>query len=179
MAKKTTNKHNKASILENDPRANMYQGKDRELTNEDEGTEVTEDTDVTAKTEATPEVEGFMDKNNMSAVPNKEEIPTEKREGHDYKKRYDDLKTYYDQKLSEWKQEKETLEAQSKVAEKQVQYSPPKKGKGMTIKKDMMILKHITIRNCLNGSKKRKLWKHKVKLLKNKYNILPLRLMKI
>jgi hypothetical protein len=28
--------------------------------------------------------------------------------------------------LSEWKQEKETLEAQSKVAEKQVQYSPPK-----------------------------------------------------
>ena len=126
MAKKTTNKHNKASILENDPRANMYQGKDRELTNNDEETEVTEDTDVKAKTEATPEVEGFMDANNASAVPNKEEIPTERREGHDYKKRYDDLKTYYDQKLSEWKQEKETLEAQSKIAEKQVQYAPPK-----------------------------------------------------
>ncbi len=127
MAKKTTNKHNKASILENDPRANMYQGKDRELTNDDEETEVTEDTDVKAKTEATPEVEGFMDANNASAVPNKEEIPTERREGHDYKKRYDDLKTYYDQKLSEWKQEKETLEAQAKVAEKQTsKYAPPK-----------------------------------------------------
>ena len=126
MAKKKTNKHNKASILENDPRANMYQGKDRELTNDDEETEVTEDTDVKAKAEATPEVEGFMDTNNASAVPNKEEIPTEKREGHDYKKRYDDLKSYYDQKLSEWKQEKETLKAQSKVAEKQVQYAPPK-----------------------------------------------------
>jgi len=126
MAKKKTNIRNKASILENDPRANMYQGKDRELTNDDEETEVTEDTDVKAKAEATPEVEGFMDTNNASAVPNKEEIPTEKREGHDYKKRYDDLKSYYDQKLSEWKQEKETLEAQSKVAEKQVQYAPPK-----------------------------------------------------
>ena len=126
MAKKKTNKHNKASILENDPRANMYQGKDRELTNDDEETEVTEDTDIKAKIEATPEVEGFMDTNNASAVPNEEEIPTEKREGHDYKKRYADLKTYYDQKLSEWKQEKETLEAQSKVAEKQVRYVPPK-----------------------------------------------------
>ena len=126
MAKKKTNKHNKASILENDPRANMYQGKDRELTNDDEETEVTEDPSVEASMEATPEVEGFMDTNNASAVPNKEEIPTEKREGHDYKKRYDDLKSYYDQKLSEWKQEKETLEAQSKVAEKQVQYAPPK-----------------------------------------------------
>ena len=126
MAKKKTDKHNKASILENDPRASMYQGKDRELTTEDEETEVTEDTDVKAKAEATPEVEGFMDTNNASAVPDKEEIPTERREGHDYKKRYDDLKTYYDQKLSEWKQEKETLEAQSKVAEKQVQYAPPK-----------------------------------------------------
>ena len=72
MAKKKTNNHNKASILENDPRANMYQGKDRELTNDDEETEVTEDTDVKAKAEATPEVEGFMDTNNASAVPNKE-----------------------------------------------------------------------------------------------------------
>ena len=110
MAKKKTNKHNKASILENDPRANMYQGKDRELTNDDEETEVTEDTDVKAKAEATPEVEGFMDANNASAVPNKEEIPT-------------------------------------------------KKGKGMIIRKDMMILKRTTIRNCPNGSRKRKLWK--------------------
>ena len=39
MAKKKTNIRNKASILENDPRVNMYQGKDRELTNDDEETE--------------------------------------------------------------------------------------------------------------------------------------------
>ena len=83
MAKKKTNIRNKASILENDPRVNMYQGKDRELTNDDEETEVTEDTDIKAKIEATPEVEGFMDTNNASAVPDKEEIPTERREGHD------------------------------------------------------------------------------------------------
>ena len=125
MAKKKTNIRNKANELKSDPRATMFQGKDRVLTAEEEETE-TEDTDVKAKAEATPEVEGFMDTNNASAVPNKEEIPTEKREGHDYKKRYDDLKSYYDQKLSEWKQEKETLKAQSKVAEKQVQYAPPK-----------------------------------------------------
>ena len=136
MAKKKTNIRNTASILENDPRATMYQGKDRELTNNDEETEVTEDPSVEASMEATPEVEGFMDTNNASAVPNKEEIPTEKREGHDYKKRYDDLKSYYDQKLSEWKQEKETLEAQSKVAEKQVQYSPPKTDEDLAQFKD-------------------------------------------
>ena len=69
--------------------------------------------------------EGFMDSNNMSAVPDSEEIPTEKRE-HDYKKRYDDLKTYYDQKLNEWKQEKEILAAQTNVAEKEQAYAPPK-----------------------------------------------------
>ena len=66
-----------------------------------------------------------MDANNASAVPNSEEIPTEKQE-HDYKKRYDDLKTYYDQKLNEWKQEKETLAAQANVAEKEQAYAPPK-----------------------------------------------------
>ncbi len=45
---------------------------------------------------------------------------------HDFKKRYDDLKKHYDTKLDEWKQEKETLEAQSKAAKADTDYKPPK-----------------------------------------------------
>lgn len=123
MAKKKTNMHNKASVLEEDPRVNMFKGKDRVLTAEEEVTE-TEDTSVEATMEATPEVESFMDSKDSTQEPN-EGISGGDTEVQ-YKKRYDDLKTYYDKKLSEWKQEKETLTAQAKVAEKQVQYSPPK-----------------------------------------------------
>ena len=124
MAKKKTNMHNKASVLEDDPRANMYQGKDRVLTAEEEVTE-TEDTSVEATMEATPEVESFMDSKD-SNQESKEGIMGGDTEVQ-YKKRYDDLKTYYDKKLSEWKQEKEVLEAQSKIAEKQsTHYAPPK-----------------------------------------------------
>ena len=74
--------------------------------------------------EATPEVEGFIDSKTSSPEP--EGIMGGDTEVQ-YKKRYDDLKTYYDKKLSEWKQEKETLEAQAKVAEKQTpKYATPK-----------------------------------------------------
>jgi len=45
---------------------------------------------------------------------------------HNFKKRYDDLKKHYDTKLDEWKQEKETLEAQSKAAKADTDYKPPK-----------------------------------------------------
>ena len=45
---------------------------------------------------------------------------------HNFKKRYDDLKKHYDTKLDEWKQEKETLEAQSKAAKADTDYTPPK-----------------------------------------------------
>tara|TARA_R100001594_G_scaffold23967_2_gene46857 strand:+ start:1323 stop:2192 length:870 start_codon:yes stop_codon:yes gene_type:complete len=45
---------------------------------------------------------------------------------HNFKKRYDDLKKHYDTKLDEWKQEKETLEAQSKAAKAEKDYKPPK-----------------------------------------------------
>ena len=116
--------HNKATELEEDPRVNMFKGKDRVLTAEEEVTE-TEDTSVEATMEATPEVESFMDSQNSTQEP-KEGISGGDTEVQ-YKKRYDDLKTYYDKKLSEWKQEKEVLEAQSKIAEKQAtQYAPPK-----------------------------------------------------
>jgi hypothetical protein len=75
--------------------------------------------------EATPEVESFMDSQDSNQEP-KEGLSGGDTEVQ-YKKRYDDLKTYYDKKLSEWKQEKESLTAQAKVAEKQTaQYAPPK-----------------------------------------------------
>ena len=45
---------------------------------------------------------------------------------HNFKKRYDDLKKHYDTKLDEWKQEKETLEAQSKAVKTAADYKPPK-----------------------------------------------------
>ena len=115
--------HNKAAVLEEDPRANMFKGKDRVDAAKEEVTE-TEDTNIEATMEATPEVEGFMDSKTSSPEP--EGIMGGDTEVQ-YKKRYDDLKTYYDKKLSEWKQEKETLEAQAKVAEKQTpKYAPPK-----------------------------------------------------
>jgi len=121
MAKRKTNVRNKAEALSTDPRQDMYKGKDRVTTAEEEETE-TEDTDIKATMEATPEVEGFID----STQPENKEEPVQEDEGK-YKKRYDDLKKYYDQKLSEWKQEKEVLEAQSKAAEKaQPKYAPPK-----------------------------------------------------
>jgi len=123
MAKKKANMHNKAAVLEEDPRINMFKGKDRVDAAKEEVTE-TEDTNIEATMEATPEVEGFIDSKTSSPEP--EGIMGGDTEVQ-YKKRYDDLKTYYDKKLSEWKQEKETLEAQAKVAEKQTsKYAPPK-----------------------------------------------------
>jgi len=121
MAKGKTNVRNKAETLKADPRGDMYKGKDRVVTAEEEETE-TEDTDIKAVMEATPEVEGFID----STQPEKKEEIVQEDEGK-YKKRYDDLKKYYDQKLSEWKQEKETLEAQRKaIEEPRNKYAPPK-----------------------------------------------------
>ena len=126
MAKKlkTTNKPD--TPAENDNREDMYRGSYKDDVYKDDLIEQEEVGTVEATQQSS---EGFMDaNNNASAVPNSEEIPTEKRE-HDYKKRYDDLKTYYDQKLNEWKQEKETLAAQANVAEKvqkEQEYAPPK-----------------------------------------------------
>ena len=120
---KTTNKPD--APVKDDGREKMYQGAYKEDVYKDDPIEQ----EAVGTEEATQQgAEGFMDSNNMSAVPDSEEIPTEKRE-HDYKKRYDDLKTYYDQKLNEWKQEKETLAAQANVAEKvqkEQEYAPPK-----------------------------------------------------
>ena len=50
--------------------------------------------------------------------------PEEKRPRTNYKKRYDDLKKHYDQKISEFKQREQELEAMARTA--QPQYQPPK-----------------------------------------------------
>ena len=50
--------------------------------------------------------------------------PQEQRPRTNYKKRYDDLKKHYDQKISEFKQREEELEAMARSA--QPQYQPPK-----------------------------------------------------
>ena len=127
MAKKgKTNTRNKASTLQEDPRVNMYEGKDRVLEAEDEEIEATEDTNIEATMEATPEVESFMDSSKPEPQMQDAEVQGDDTEVK-YKKRYDDLKKYYDSKLSEWKQEKETLQAQMKaVEEPRKTYAPPK-----------------------------------------------------
>ena len=125
MAKKlkTTNKPD--SAIKDDSRESMFRGAYKDDVYEDD----IETPEEVGTVEATQQdSEGFMDANTASAVPNNEEVQTEKQE-HDYKKRYDDLKTYYDQKLNDWKQEKETLSAQANVAEKvqqEQEYAPPK-----------------------------------------------------
>ena len=76
MAKRKTNVRNKAEALGTDPREEMYKGKDRVTTAEEEETE-TEDTDIEAVMEATPEVESFMD----STQPESKEEPVQEDEG--------------------------------------------------------------------------------------------------
>lgn len=124
--KRKTNTRNKAAVLQEDPRVNMYEGKDRVLKTEDDEIEETEDTDIEATMEATPEVEGFMD-SSKPAPKEQEGVQGDPETEVRYKKRYDDLKKYYDQKLSEWKQEKDVLQAQMKVVEEpRHKYAPPK-----------------------------------------------------
>jgi len=50
--------------------------------------------------------------------------PEQNKPRTNYKKRYDDLKKHYDQKISEFKQREEELEAMARSA--QPQYQPPK-----------------------------------------------------
>ena len=78
--------------------------------------EETEDTNIEATMEATPEVESFMD-SSKPAQQESDGVQGDPETEVRYKKRYDDLKKYYDQKLSEWKQEKETLKAQKSTIE--------------------------------------------------------------
>ena len=55
-----------------------------------------------------------------SATPDgKAKVGKTDNDNHDFKKRYDDLKKHYDQKLSDWRQEKENLLVSSKQTKKE------------------------------------------------------------
>ena len=117
----------------------------------DEETVQSQDTSAKAETTQTEEVQGEeveqeptpyknayhkdLDKEDPEPDPSVDTEATQKNEGfassqppveHDFKKRYDDLKTHYDNKLNEWKQDKQTLEAQTKAAKKAPDFVPPK-----------------------------------------------------
>jgi len=83
--------------------SNLYRGKYREDVYKDEEEETKEEVksdEVGTEQTATQQDKGFIE-------TKKEET----QEPHDYKKRYDDLKKHYDNKLQEWKSEKEAIEA--------------------------------------------------------------------
>ena len=85
---------------------NLYRGKYREEVYKDEDEEVV--AQDPSEEEATPEED--IQATASFAEPKKESDT-------DYKKRYDDLKRHYDQKLEEWKKEKEELAAAQQVGE--------------------------------------------------------------
>lgn len=86
---------------------NLYRGKYREeVYKDDDEEQVEQEATDPSQEEATPEVEATA----SFAEPRKESDT-------DYKKRYDDLKRHYDQKLDEWKKEKEELAAAQQVGE--------------------------------------------------------------
>ena len=77
---------------------NLYKNKYREeVDREDEDDEVEAKAEDVGTQEGATQQEGFVE-------TKQEESPE-----HDYKKRYDDLKKHYDNKLQEWKGEKEAL----------------------------------------------------------------------
>ena len=82
--------------------SNLYRGKYRDdvYKDEEDEKEAKSDENGTEEQSATQEDKGFIE-------TKKEET----QESHDYKKRYDDLKKHYDNKLQEWKNEKNALEA--------------------------------------------------------------------
>jgi|TARA_R110001583_G_scaffold12929_2_gene56675 hypothetical protein len=63
-----------------------------------------------------PDEESFDPAVEEAATPRLTEGIVQK-EDHDYKKRYDDLKKHYDNKLNEWKQNREVLEAKLKMSD--------------------------------------------------------------
>ena len=78
---------------------NLYRGKYREDVYKDDEEEVVEQEaqDPTEEV-ATQETENFAE--------------SKSKDDHDYKKRYDDLKKHYDEKVNEFKSERETLTSQ-------------------------------------------------------------------
>jgi len=89
------NKPNDSFGVMNDP--NVYRNKYREDVYKDEEDEVEANAEQDGTSQEATQPEGFVE-------TKQEESPE-----HDYKKRYDDLKKHYDNKLQEWKSEKEVI----------------------------------------------------------------------
>jgi len=93
------NKPNDSDGVVNNP--SLYRGKYRDdVYKDDEEEQVQDPTEEVATQEQEQQEETFVS-------VKKEETTTE----HDYKKRYDDLKRHYDQKIQEFKTEKQELES--------------------------------------------------------------------
>mgnify|MGYP003134564938 CR=1 FL=1 len=85
-----------------------YQNEYRRTLNEPDPDEL----DDPSLEEATPPIrEGLVNQNSTNKAD-------QQKQPHDFKKRYDDLKRHYDNKLNEWKQEKEMLSAKLAVEAK-------------------------------------------------------------
>ena len=89
------NKPNDSFGVMNDP--NVYRNKYREDVYKDEEDEVEANAEQDGTSQEATQPKGFVE-------TKQEESPE-----HDYKKRYDDLKKHYDNKLQEWKSEKEAI----------------------------------------------------------------------
>jgi hypothetical protein len=102
---------NSAQLEENegeDLEPTPYQNEYRRTLNEPDPDEL----DDPSLEEATPPIrEGLVNQNSTNKAD-------QQKQPHDFKKRYDDLKRHYDNKLNEWKQEKEMLSAKLAVEAK-------------------------------------------------------------
>ena len=77
---------------------NLYRGKYRDDVYKDEEEQNVEEAQDPTEEVATQETENFAE--------------SKSKDDHDYKKRYDDLKKHYDEKVNEFKSERETLTSQ-------------------------------------------------------------------
>ena len=93
------NKPNDSDGVVNNP--NLYRGKYRDdVYKDDEEEQVQDPTEEVATQEQEQQEETFVSAKKEETAPE-----------HDYKKRYDDLKRHYDQKIQEFKTEKQELES--------------------------------------------------------------------
>ena len=106
------NKPNDSDGVVNNP--SLYRGKYRDdVYKDDEEEQVQDPTEEVATQEQEQQEETFVSAKKEETAPE-----------HDYKKRYDDLKRHYDQKIQEFKTEKQELE--SAIQQSNVNVSLPK-----------------------------------------------------
>ena len=134
MAKKVkghrANKPNDSFGVTND--SGLYRGEYRDEVYQETDEEETEELQADPAQEAATQQEV-----GDSFVPQKQEAAND--EGHDYKKRYDDLKRHYDEKIAEFKSEREQLSIQLKNLKERAYEMP----RGVTPPKTLEELKEF------------------------------------